>query len=212
MENDFHLFSTLRVEHGQCMLLPIHMERLAASAAVLGFELDRSALEAALQSAAEQAQVVPAARLRLQVRHDGTWQLSGPKPLFADAPDLKALLWPEPVNSADPMLPHKTTCRPVYDRVVREVHNCGFVDAIFHNERGEVTEGAVHSVFARWGEVWKAPTLSAGILPGVYREYQLEIMREIREENFTVDELLRADEVWLTNAVRGVRKVTVIQQ
>lgn len=212
MENDFHLFSTLRVERGQCTLLTTHLERLEASAAALGFQMDRPALEAALQSAAGQAAQIPAAKLRLQLSRDGHWQLSVPEPLFADAPDLKALLWPEPVNSADPMLPHKTTRRPVYDRVVREVHACGFVDAIFHNERGQVTEGAVHSVFARWGEAWKAPTRSAGILPGVFREHLLATKQDLREEDFTVEELLRADEVWLTNALRGIRKVTVVQQ
>ena len=212
MENDFRLLSTIRVEHGQCMLLPIHMERLWTSAAVLGFQLDRTGLEAALQSVAGQAPGIPAAKLRVQLRQNGTWQFSRLEPLFADAPDLKALLWPEPVNSADPMLPHKTTDRPVYDRVVREVHGCGFVDAIFHNERGQVTEGAVHSIFARWGEVWKAPTLAAGVLPGVYREHLLTTRPDVREEDFSVDELLRADEVWLTNAPRGVRRVTVLQQ
>ncbi len=212
MENDFHLFSTIRVEHGHCMLLPIQMEHLWMSATVLGFQLDRTGLEAALRSVAGLASGIPAARLRMQLQQDGTWQFSGPEPLFADAPDLKALLWPEPVKSDDPLLPHKTTRRPVYDKVVREVHSCGFVDAIFHNEQGQVTEGAVHSVFARWGEVWKAPTLAAGLLPGVYREHLLTTRPDMREENFSVDELLRADEVWLTNALRGVRRVTVVQQ
>lgn len=210
--NDYRLFSTIRVEAGHCTLLPIHLQRLATSAAALGFQLDRPALEAALHVTANKSSALPAAKLRLQLANDGTWTLQGPEPVLADAPDLKARLWPEPVNSADPMLPHKTTARPVYDRVVREVHACGFVDAIFHNEHGQVTEGAVHSVFARWGDQWKAPTLGAGILPGVYREHLLATRLDIREEDFTVDDLLRADEVWLTNALRGIRKVSVVQQ
>lgn len=212
MTNDFHLFSTLRVEAGQCTLLPIHLQRLASSAAALGFALNRPALEAAVNHAAQQAEHIAAARLRLKLARDGQWTLDAPEPLLKDAPDLKALLWPEPVNSADPMLPHKTTARPVYDRVIREVHGCGYIDAIFHNERGQVTEGAVHSVFARWGDTWKAPTLGAGVLPGVFREHLLATTPEMGEEDFTVDELLRADEVWLTNALRGARRVTVVQQ
>lgn len=212
MFNDFDLFSTLRIESGQCMLLPIHVNRLATSAVALGFQVDCAALEADLARAAAQARNIPTARLRLQLHRSGQWHISGPDPIFADAPELKALLWPKPVDSADPMLPHKTTHRPVYDEVVHEVHACGFVDAIFHNERGEVTEGAVHSIFARWGDVWKAPPLSAGVLPGVYREHLLATRSDIREEAFTVQELLQADEVWLTNAPRGIRRVTIVQQ
>lgn len=212
MTNDFRLFTSIRVEDGRCALLPIHLNHMAASAAVLGFYIDRAALETAITDAAAQAGPVAVAKLRVTLANNGTWTLRGPEPLFADATNLQALLWPEPTDSHDSFYQHKTTHRPVYDRVVREVHGCGFVDAIFHNERGQVTEGAVHSIFARWGDAWKAPTLDAGVLPGVYREHLLTTMPAIREENFTVDDLLRADEVWLTNALRGIRKVTVVKQ
>lgn len=43
--------------------------------------------------------------------------------------------------------------RPVYDCAIREARSIGFIDAIFHNERGFVTEGAVHSIFVRHGNV-----------------------------------------------------------
>ena len=212
MTSDYHLFSTIRVEAGVCTLLPLHVKRLAASSAALGFRLDQDAFTHGLTEAAAKAGHMPLAKLRVELHRQGDWVLEGPHVLFADAPELKALLWPEPVQSTDPMLPHKTTVRPVYDRVVREVHACGFVDAVFHNEHGVVTEGAVHSVFARWGSAWKAPTLAAGILPGVYREHLLSTRPEIHEEDFSVDDLLQADEVWLTNALRGIRKVQAMKQ
>lgn len=208
--NDYRLFTSLRMEAGQCALLLIHLDHLAASATALGFHLDRSALEAALLAAA--TGVTGPVKLRVEVLRDGSWTLSQPVALFPDAGNLQALLWPEPTDSQDPFFRHKTTHRPVYDRVVREVHACGFIDAIFHNERGLVTEGAVHSVFARFGDVWRAPTLGAGILPGVFREHLLATTPTAREEDFTVQDLLAADEVWLTNALRGIRRVTVVQQ
>jgi branched-subunit amino acid aminotransferase/4-amino-4-deoxychorismate lyase len=34
-------------------------------------------------------------------------------------------------------------------------------------------------------------------------------MPEIQVEEFTVEQLLGADEVWLTNAVRGMRRVSI---
>ena len=210
MENDFHLFSTLRIEDERCALLPIHLDHMAASAAALDFHMDRSALEAALLASV--VGVTAPSRLRVELLRNGAWTLSSIDPILPDATGLQALLWPEPTDSQDPFFRHKTTRRPVYDRAVREVHSCGFIDAIFHNEHGLVTEGAVHSVFARWGDQWKAPTLGAGLLPGVYREHLLAITPNAREEDFTVEELLAADEVWLTNAPRGIRKVTVVRQ
>ena len=209
---DFRLFTSVRLEHGQCELLPIHLDHLAASAAALGFALDRSALQQGVQRLAEGAAAIPVAKLRITLEKDGSWTLGVPLPLFPDADHLQALLWPEPTDSRDPWLQHKTTERPVYDHVVRAVHACGFIDAIFHNTQGMVTEGGVHSVFARWGDTWKTPTLAAGVLPGTYRQHMLKTSPAIQEEDFTVDELLQADEVWLTNAVRGIRRVTVVQQ
>ena len=119
------------------------------------------------------------------------------------------MLWPEAVDSQDPFLHYRTTHRPVYDHAVREAQRLGFVDALFHNEHGLITEGAIHSIFVRHGENWRTPTLSAGVLPGVYRGHLLQTLPHLREEDFSRDELLSADEIWLTNAVRGIRVVTI---
>ena len=72
-------------------------------------------------------------------------------------------MWPEPIDSVDRFLRYKTKHRPVYDRAPRKVKELGFIDAIFHNERGPVTEGTDHSVFVRHKVSWSTPTISAGV-------------------------------------------------
>jgi para-aminobenzoate synthetase/4-amino-4-deoxychorismate lyase len=55
------------------------------------------------------------------------------------------------------------------------------------------------------------PPADGRLLPGVTRAQAIEVARalglEVREEPVSLDELARADEVFLTGAVRGVEPV-----
>jgi branched-subunit amino acid aminotransferase/4-amino-4-deoxychorismate lyase len=58
------------------------------------------------------------------------------------------------------------------------------------------------------------PPLSAGLLPGVTREYALDLAREIgvpaREERLTPADLARAAEVFITGTTREITPVRAI--
>ena len=61
------------------------------------------------------------------------------------------------------------------------------------------------------GQVIFTPPISSGCLKGVMRKNILKIAKnigfEIREEAFSPFELQRADEVFLSNAIQGIRWV-----
>ncbi len=83
-------------------------------------------------------------------------------------------------------------------------------EAILH--RGEeVMEGATSNVFAVVDGQVRTPALSPRILPGVTRKLTLKLMREngmeYQEGLLRVDELRRAEEVWVTGSTRGVMPV-----
>ena len=83
-------------------------------------------------------------------------------------------------------------------------------EAILH--RGEeVMEGATSNVFAVVDGQVRTPALSPRILPGVTRKLVLKLMRENRMEHqeglLHIDELRRAEEVWVTGSTRGVMPV-----
>jgi len=59
----------------------------------------------------------------------------------------------------------------------------------------------------RHGDHWRTPPVSAVLLPGVYRRHLLATNAEIAEVNISAEDLRTADELWLTNAVRGIRRV-----
>ncbi len=80
---------------------------------------------------------------------------------------------------------------------------------LFLNLRGEVTEGAISNVFIEKDGRWFTPPIECGLLAGVYRRHLLETRPDIEERVLSLDDLRSADAVYLTNAVRGLRRVTI---
>jgi para-aminobenzoate synthetase / 4-amino-4-deoxychorismate lyase len=208
-DNSFSLIESMRCEGGKCLLLPLHLERLQASAAYFNFRCPRTELIEAIDRTVRESSDRGASKLRLELRRDGSWTLSELEVLEEEPELSRAMLWPEPVQSGDRFLRHKTTRRALYNHATEVSRERGYVDAIFHNERGIVTEGAISNIVVKHGDHWLTPPVDAGVLPGVYRTSLLKRMPEIQIVEFTVEQLLGADEVWLTNAVRGMRRVVI---
>ncbi len=207
-DSSFSLIESMRCEEGKCLLLPLHLERLQASAEYFGFRFPRTEIIEAIECAMR-ASDRGASKLRLELGRDGSCALSELAVLEEEPEASKALLWPYPVQSGDRFLRHKTTRRGLYNHALQVSQARGYVDAIFHNERGIVTEGAISNIVVKHGDGWLTPPIDAGVLPGVYRTSLLQRMPEIQIVEFSVEKLLSADEVWLTNAVRGMRRVVV---
>ena len=205
----FQLIETMRWESGRCALLDLHLERLAASAAYFGFALDSAEAKRRIDEHGAALGPEGAWKIRLTLNHRGGIAFAGPERVAPDSGLLTAMLWPTPVDAQDRFLWHKTTRRAVYDEAAARAREQGFADAIFHNTDGMVTEGAIHNIVVRHGDRRRTPPLRDGVLPGVYRAHLLATMPGLKEESFTVRDLLSADEVWLTNAVRGIRVVRV---
>ena len=89
---------------------------------------------------------------------------------------------------------------------VREAQAKGALEPILLNEAGELAEGASTNIFiVKDGQV-TTPPLSAGILPGVTRQLLLELGPTagipIREDALSVQDLLAADEAFLTSTLK----------
>ena len=76
------------------------------------------------------------------------------------------------------------------------------------NERGEVAEGAGSNVFVVHEGRLLTPPLQAGILAGITREVVLELCPELGQpvsvEPLRVQDLLRADEIFVTSTLKEV--------
>lgn len=92
--------------------------------------------------------------------------------------------------------------------------DAGAHDAIFVSDKGVVREGSASNVFiAAKGALITHP-LTPRILPGITRAEIIDICRnqsiEVQENYFSEQEMLRADEVFLTGTVTEVLPVTKI--
>jgi len=87
----------------------------------------------------------------------------------------------------------------------------GCSEALLHRG-GVVTEGAATSAFAVIDGELRTHPLDGSILPGVTRGVVLEVAAALgvpaREEAFTLDELRRAEEVFVTNTSKHLLPVT----
>lgn len=198
------LIETIRVVDGAAPLAARHRARLERSAAELGFTPhDPEGFRLAIAEASPGAWMV-----RLQVRPDGGLTVTR-SPLEEVATPVTVLLASEPWAPVMPLSRHKTTHRAHLDDALRVAGDLGAFDMIGHDAHGRVLEGGRCSVFARIDGVWRTPPLELAILDGVQRAEVLASpaligAQHIEQEAFTVADLLRAEAVVVTNAVRGV--------
>ncbi len=199
--------------NGAVLLQGDHLDRMAFSAGALGFPFDRSAAEELLcsLSADLSCRGVRCCRLRLLLAPDGALSLS--TDVFSpDSPGtlVRACIAEEPVYSRDPSLHHKLAVRTMYDRALQAAAARGCQEALFLNERGEVTEGAISNVLVLVGGRWHTPPESCGLLNGVFRRYLLRTRPWIAERPVTLEDLRHAERVLFCNALRGCRDARIV--
>lgn len=104
------------------------------------------------------------------------------------------------------LLGAKTLSYAINMAALREAHRRGADDTIFVTSDGYVMEGPTSSVIARIDGVFVTPKPSGSILAGTTQASLFEHIREhdfpVAERDITVEELRRADAVWLVSSVR----------
>jgi len=92
----------------------------------------------------------------------------------------------------------------------------GYDEAIMLNNKGNVAEGSAENIFVVKNGVIKTPPLDADILNGITRDSVIQLIKKERmklvEKNITVNELLKADEVFMTGTAAEVKSVTKIDK
>jgi para-aminobenzoate synthetase / 4-amino-4-deoxychorismate lyase len=202
---EFQLLETLLWD-GEFAFLSMHLDRMESSASYFEFSFDRASIASQLIDRAKQFPPGDRYRIRLLLDSAGKATVTDTKYL-PDSSTGRVRLSPERTSSADLFLRHKTTRRDQYDRLYAEARADGFDEAIFLNERGEVTEGAISNIFILRDGRLQTPPLRSGVLPGVFRRHLLETDGRAEEHILTVTDLESADAVFLCNSVRGMRQV-----
>ena len=120
-------------------------------------------------------------------------------------------------NDQQSLDPSMKTCNLLNNVLAfREAKEQQAFEGILCNIAGFVTEATASNVFAVKDGTLLTPPPDAGLLQGVTRWLTLELARKnaipIQEKNITPDELLNADECFITSTTKGVLPVNQISE
>ena len=203
---DFKIIETLRWE-AEYWLLEDHLDRMRASAEYFGFQFDECRIREALDQITPRFEGHPH-RVRFTLAQDGSLEIDHSE---LDITRLgRVRLSARTVLSSDRFLYHKTTHRKMYNEELAAARAAQCDDALFFNERGELTEGTIHNVFVVTGALWRTPPITCGVLPGTYRAFVLRSCRDAREDVLTLKDLACADAIYLCNGVCGMFPVQLL--
>lgn len=204
LPNEFEIFETIRASYEDGPRhLDAHLDRIASSCAYFGFPLNPEAARKAVVDACLSLDS-GLHRVRLSVETDGQPRVqTAPLPANPAEP-VRVLVADETTCSDDLFLRHKTSIRARYDAAWRAAEAKGAFDALFFNERGELTEGGRSNVFVRIDGCWYTPPLSCGLLPGIMRAVMLAAPAwKAKERVITREMLARAEDIVVCNSLRG---------
>ena len=222
------VFSTIKITSGRLFVFDRHWARMRKDADLLRvpFPWSPAELEGLLMPLVEANQEHDATLRVLVVRNAGTmWAGPGPQ---GDA-DLVAFTAPRSRWGASARLgivPNARHAESLFAGAkstswamnlvwYEEAHLRGQDEVVLLNERGEVSECTSANIFATFGDEVLTPPLSSGCLPGITRELLLEVVRvpgiKVSERVLTLNDLERADSVFITSTTRDLLSVSAVE-
>ncbi|HGO8513442.1 TPA: chorismate-binding protein [Neisseria meningitidis] len=203
---DFGIFETLRAENGRCTLLDRHLCRLKTSARALNLPLPDGCENQIKQYIADLPDGV--FRIKALLASDG---ISLSRAVLNRLTDKQRVIISPAVLPAQNYLRHfKTTHRALFDQAWQTAETQGAFDSLFFNSDGILLEGGRSNVFVKYQGQWLTPSLDLDILNGVMRQAVLDESQkylhtnQVIETHITQKTLQEAEEIRLSNALRGV--------
>jgi para-aminobenzoate synthetase/4-amino-4-deoxychorismate lyase len=202
-EPEFSLLETMLWEpEDGIFLLDRHLERLRTSALYFDRPVDLEAVRTEIDRATRELPPIPH-RVRLLLHRSGEVAIES-EPQVATDLRRRVRLANRPVDRENRLLFHKTSYRALYDEA--RADHPDYDDVLLWNSDRELTESTIANVLVRLDGELVTPPVDSGLLPGVYRAELLEA-GEIRERVIKLEELSRAEAIFLVNSVR--RRVEV---
>ena len=220
------VFSTLRIGRGVAFAIERHWARLCRDAELIHVDLpvNLDGVRAGFAELIRHNDALEAvARICVFRSKGGRWECLGTgasSDWVALTDDLSP--WPETASldvranarfAASPFVGAKTLSWSANLTMYEDAHRAGFDEVILLNERSEVTECTSANIFAVQNGITYTPPLLSGLLPGVTREVMLTELRSssmVREKVLSVDDLLEAEEVFITSSTRELLPVARI--
>jgi para-aminobenzoate synthetase/4-amino-4-deoxychorismate lyase len=196
----------MRYEKGEIKFLDDHLNRMKSAADYFLFKFNEKKIRKQLVKSIAEVDKRKLKKIKLSLAKWGEIKIDvsdipkAPKNVFLFLSQSK-------IDSTDKFRFFKTTNRKLYDDEYALYNSKGFYEVLYQNEKDEIAEGSRTNIFIRKDNSWFTPKFESGALPGIYRNYFIGQNPEVSEKIIKVDDLLSAEEVLLTNALKG--EVTV---
>jgi branched-subunit amino acid aminotransferase/4-amino-4-deoxychorismate lyase len=221
------VFESIRVMYGQALWPSFHFERLQYGLKQLGIQYNQNLLqfEQQLQKLISLNKIHAGARIRVHVwrrtggfykpENDGGMQLMQILAMDSNEFTLNAKglqLGDSSITKQVLFQPDvKTTNALQYVLAAREAKAANWDDAFLYHFEGGLLESSSSNVFLLKQGVLLTPRIEDGCLPGIMRRVMIEKLPAlgytIKEQVLAHNDLQTADEVYLTNAISGLRWV-----
>ena len=202
----FELIETMLVENGKLFLLDYHIKRLKDSAYYFLFFFDETKILKSIIDIVDDLDSNKKYRFKILLSKWGGLNIDVREVIRSEKKSI-AVISNNKINSMNKFQFFKTTNRELYDKEY-DSHKNDYVDVLFLNEKGNLSEGAITNIIIKKGDKYFTPPIEDGILNGCYREHLLKTRKEIEVKSFGMDELHAADELILINSVRKEIKIS----
>jgi|GEM_PF-63850 len=202
------IFETMLAIQGHVLQWERHKRRFESSAKILGLHMpDLTEVESAMN---EVVCANPTCRCRARVRvtlTGGGNLLVTAKPVSEASLKTTAVVLDLPIHEQSFHAGLKTLSYADNLAALAEAKAQGAEEGIRANTRGELCEGCVSNIFfVKKGQI-HTPALETGCLPGVMRGLILERNPTVKVGVWPLAVIEEADEIWLTNSLKGVQGV-----
>lgn len=224
------LFESIRYTNGKIMFLADHVKRIKLSMTTLRMnvpaEFTTGNIESLILHLLEQNNIKQDARIRLTVfRNEGGFYTP-------DTNDISFLIETEALETTGYQLNQKGLWVDVYAEIKKQINKISNLktgsallyvmagitktslkldDCLLVNDNGNIIESISANIFVvKNGTLYTSP-ISDGCVDGVMRKQILDIAAQNKiltfEQTLTVHTLTNGDEVFLTNAIKGIQWV-----
>ena len=218
------LFETMMVRDGRLCLSSCHFDRLFSGMQFLSIRetFKREELEAHILELCQKNGNPPRSRVRMVVFRDAgpissaphyiieSWPLPG-EPALNDK-GLVIDVFPDGRKACDTLANLKSNNYLLYALATLYAQKQALDDCLILNSRDRLADSTIANLFYISKGQFFTPPLSEGCVAGVMRRHLLENMPRagfpVVEKPVTIEDLLSADELFLTNAIRGIRWVS----
>jgi len=229
---DFGLIETIKVVNGRLVFKNLHVKRLFNSLKVINVNESEYKVEDRLLRLLKYECIehgLKNFRLRIEIQknraHEYMPEISALKwnctlrPLESvkyslNDIGLKLTILPKYKKTIDIFANLKHTDRAIYEKAINYAREHDFDDAIVLNENGTIADASIYNIFIVKDGLIYTPTLVDAPVAGVLRELLLTRLTDIKiiEKSISIVDIYQADEVFLTNAIRGIRWVESVDE